>query len=211
MADLYLREIAERLAQLLGEIKQMDVRVRVLEDSREIAGEPEIPCAGMTSPLSPFVFYPVKVTSISTVSSLFYARRIVPDATGWTEDTVLTTPITIAVPSNISYPAVDDIVRADFTGTYGAAFNPRYGLFDRVRPDRVGFVLTADMSGGEATAKILPTWDSASETYIGSVAGVVVDTRGIFTDATSGLSGLGYYRTGNGRDIVEPVNMECPP
>ena len=77
----------------------------------------------------------------------------------------------------------------------------------------VGFTLTEDMgetAAGEASATIHKTWDSATESYTGNEDGVVKDTRSIFGAATSGSTGLGLLRQGDGREIVDPYNMSCP-
>ncbi len=77
----------------------------------------------------------------------------------------------------------------------------------------VGFTLTEDMdntTAGEASATIHKTWDPATESYTGSESGVVKDTRSIFGAATDTSKGLGRLRQGNGREIVDPYNIECP-
>lgn len=82
-----------------------------------------------------------------------------------------------------------------------------------VRDEVVQFTLTEDMgasTANEASCTIQDVWTPASEAYSGSDVGVVKDTVGIFTDATDASKGIGHFRRGDDRIIIEPYNMECP-
>jgi len=64
MRKLPLVEIIDAIKRLRSSDKNMDVRCRALEDLWSIGKEPEVPCSGMTSPLSPFIFYAAEIVSV---------------------------------------------------------------------------------------------------------------------------------------------------
>ena len=134
MADWQYRfgEIAKYVKKILGEISQLDSRLKNLENAKRDTHEPKVPYGGTGSPFSPFVFFASKVTTLSTAS--FGGLKQMPsDADGWVADDRLTTPITVVLGEGSVLPDVDDIVLANFTGSFGGAFDPLYGCFDHDR------------------------------------------------------------------------------
>jgi len=154
MGELQIRQekIASYLKQLLQQTKQLDARVRGLENDGRKGFDP-----GLPFPHSPYVFFPVRVTSVNSGSDMFGAQILKPNSdanTPWVTDSDFDDGLAVSFAPPTTAPKVGDVVCAHFTGTHGAAFSPRYGLFDRSYPAQYCLVQSyCNTIGGDIPVK----------------------------------------------------------
>ncbi len=154
-------DIARRLQRLWNEIGQLSARIKSLENSASFADDP-----ALEQLPSRHIFYPVIVTTVSTMT--FQARICIPTSASspWTIDTSIATSLTVFVPPDQDVPRVDEILCVQFTGTYGANYAAVYGWFDPVRQWQFG-KLDGELSpSGVATVSIYE-WSGSAWTDTG--------------------------------------------
>lgn len=204
MSDFQADQTVTWIKKLLAEIRQLDQRLRVIEDEQKSTLDPEVPHAGRTSVLSPFKFWAVKVTSVNGVDGTFQARSQIASGGGWADDPVATRNYTVRISQIV--PLVDSIVRMEFFGTQDSSLSPRYSVLDTF--PRVGVTLTSSLSSGSCPCAV-SRYDPATETFVGSMAGVFIDPKGVFVGAANGAEGYGWSVPGNGRVVVLGANLNC--
>jgi hypothetical protein len=142
MDDFCVSELSGHIKNILDAVRDLNTRMETVENKKQ-DGIPEVAHAGRATILSPFMSFVVEVTSVNEGSAQFVGEIQMPadSASKWSDDTVVTTPIIIDYPSNVSAPSVGDIVSVEFTGTYGDEEEPRYGYFSSGGSSYVHFEL----------------------------------------------------------------------
>lgn len=171
---LHLEEIADYIADLLKQVKQLKRDVRLLQrtDELEIGESPDDvggSLGGGTA--SEFLTPIIRVTSIVDSTQILGRRqRPIDDAVGWGDDSDFSNFLQIFVPPNIPTPVTDDILAVRFTGNFqqftdGTTLTlPRYGLFAAaLHPTaRCRVALTANQTIPDFTATLVSFADAVS-------------------------------------------------
>lgn len=99
--------ITDDVADALRRIKKLEKHLSS-EESEAGALEPQMPFLPCK-----YIFFPVEITSVSTIGTLAYGKILEPD---FSIDSDFDDPIEITVPPSGIRPAVGDVVRADYIG-----------------------------------------------------------------------------------------------
>ena len=141
--DLQHKFIGDALRGILSDLRQMDNRVRALENENAVGTDPALSQVGFSSNNMMGIFaFPVKVTEVTTASCKFRGGVLKPGFSAcdpWVIDTDITTTIHVHVTTSLCLPEVDEVCLAQHVGPYytGGDWTAKYGLFDLIRYLRV--------------------------------------------------------------------------
>lgn len=162
MGDLGLLQIGKNIRGALDDMRDLDARLRTLENRLDVGTDPTISTAGFSNVLSPRSMFPVKVSEIDTVNGVFKATVLtvtnVAGAGAFTTDLFVTADITVAIPPYTLMPEVDDVVGALFYGSdvsSDGVFTAKYALVDNYVPMRIAICGTGPMPGSDP---LDPSW-----------------------------------------------------